>query len=182
MLIAALMVLNRFEDIVKFSAPRGSPDPTVSIALLGSPMILGIGAVWEEWHILAWINFWLPFALIFAASFAVARLLVLEVRNSSEAASVCCIFCAAYAFGLTLELNANLGTSESTYYQAKVLDKYYTTGKHTTYYFVISTWGPCNEPKELTVDQDLYNSRKFGDPVSIQEQTGKFGIPFYFVK
>jgi len=63
-----------------------------------------------------------------------------------------------------------------------VLNKRISSGKSTTRYVELSTWGQQKEVDEVSVGKKLYNSIEVGSIVKIYFRNGKLGIPWFIVE
>ena len=91
-------------------------------------------------------------------------------------------FCAVWGYGATVTLNGMLDPGRPSVYQAKVLDKRVSHGKHTSYYLTLSPWGPVANPREFDVSRSIYDNRSTGDEVRAYLMQGAFHIPWYVIE
>ena len=87
----------------------------------------------------------------------------------------------AYSYGVVIHYNCHYDESEAELYTAKVLNKRVSSGKLTTYYLELTSWGPQPEIDEVSVVNDLFNRIEVGDQVTVYLQKGKLEIPWFFV-
>ncbi|WP_163714364.1 hypothetical protein [Mangrovibacterium lignilyticum] len=88
----------------------------------------------------------------------------------------------AYSFGTVIHINCYYDHSAAEQYTAKVLDKRISSGKSTSYYLKLSTWGPQNEVDDVSVSKALYNRTEVGTEVNIYFRNGILEIPWFIVR
>jgi hypothetical protein len=91
------------------------------------------------------------------------------------------LFLFAYSFGTVIHINCYYDNSEAEYFTAKVLDKRISSGKSTSYYLELSTWGKQEEVDEVSISKGFYNRIEVGDEVNIYFRNGKLKIPWFIV-
>jgi hypothetical protein len=62
------------------------------------------------------------------------------------------LFLFAYSFGTLIHINCYYDNSERKNFQARVLDKRISSGKSTSYYLELSTWGEQKEADEVSIE------------------------------
>jgi hypothetical protein len=91
------------------------------------------------------------------------------------------LFFVGYTFGAIITVNGHFDHSEPETFHAKILDKHISSGKTTTYYLTLSSWGPFEENTDVTVTSDQYESFYPGNEVIVYQHPGVFRIPWYYV-
>jgi hypothetical protein len=86
-----------------------------------------------------------------------------------------------YAYGFIITTNSVFDTAQPEYYKAKILDKRISSGKSTSYYFELSSWGPQSQNDEVMVNRELYNEKEVGDSALIYFSEGFYKIPYFIV-
>jgi len=176
-----LLFLKRFEGIAKFNTKKKSAYPGVDVAFFmpGSGLFL---RSLLDWHVLEWNHFWWAFAAISVGLFLVSMFAVREIRQTVTTVLLCCLYSAIYSSGATLCLNGILADSRVTAYHAKVLGKHICNGKTKFYYLTLAPWRNKTEKEDATVSRSVYSKYALGDTAEILVRTGKFGIPYYFIR
>lgn len=176
-----MWVLNRFEGIAKFNTKPKSANPGVDFAFLMPGLILILRA-FLDWHVLEFAHFWLPFTIISGGLFLVSFFIVRDIRKTFLAVFLCCLYSALFGAGTTVDLNGLLADSRCSVYHAKVLRKSISHGKVTTYHLTLSPWWKSKENDDVMVSRAVYSQYAEGDTAKILVRTGKFGVPYYFVR
>ena len=77
------------------------------------------------------------------------------------------------------ELNEEWDRSKPEQYTTKVITRYVTHGRRSTFYHVwLSDWRSEQEHRDLQVDRGIYNELKEGDDVTVSERQGFLGRPW----
>ncbi len=179
--VTGLILLHHCEGLVKLDGKAKSAYPNVAQVFLMPGLVLALRAM-LDWHILEWHNFWNPFTVFTLGLLGLLFTMAYEMRKKIASAILFALFCAVYGYGATIVLNGILATAQPVSYQAQVMQKRISTGKHTDYYFTLSAWGPRNKDTEVTVSKAVYGRHPEGGTVTVFVRDGRFGIPFYFVR
>jgi hypothetical protein len=87
-----------------------------------------------------------------------------------------------YSYALEIFSNCNYDESPAKTFQVEVSHKHKKSGKSTTYYLSLSSWGRFEDGHEVSVSQSLYQSVKVGDSIKVLLNNGKWGVPWYRLK
>ena len=82
------------------------------------------------------------------------------------------IFTFAYGFGTVTMVNALGDDARPTVYQTEVIAKRVSTGKSTTYYLELKSWGDLQDNKEVSVARWMYNDTSVGDEMMVDQYPG----------
>ncbi|MGE5321480.1 MAG: hypothetical protein ACM3SW_01365 [Actinomycetota bacterium] len=91
------------------------------------------------------------------------------------------LFTALYGFGASREANALLDRSPGAIYRASVVGKHTQTGKSTSYYLELGSWGPDMRMGDESVPSTFYSSVNTGDKVCVVLRQGALRVPWYAV-
>jgi len=173
----------RYNGLVKLDDRRDSPHPTVATAILLPSLALALRAV-SDWNIQDWHAFWPPFLSVLALS-ALPVFILTNKNNLTRkigAVMLIVLFCSVYAYGAVINLNGMLDRSAPVIHTAQIMHKSISTGKHTSYHFELSPWGPRSRVEEVTVGRSLYNKHQVGDTVTIFLKKGRIGISWFYIR
>lgn len=87
-----------------------------------------------------------------------------------------------YSYAATYGINCVFDNSEPKIFQAKVVDKSISHGKHKTYYLRIEAWGSHHDEEDISVSSAQYNETSIGQTVSIDYKNGFLNIPWYYIE
>ncbi len=86
-----------------------------------------------------------------------------------------------YGIGGVMQVNTRLDLSKPAVYEAPVVGKYLSGGRHTSYHLTLPPFGPANEFQDVTVEKDFYDSLRLNDRVCAYLHPGKLGVRWYSV-
>lgn len=87
-----------------------------------------------------------------------------------------------YSYAGTYGANCVYDHSEPTVYNAKVVDKRISSGKHTSYYVKVTPWGHHYDKEEISVPRSQYDEIQIGQTIKIDLKQGLFNIPWYYIE
>src|SRR5258708_24097680 len=166
---AAIGSMFLFTGLIKINRKDDSNYASVDGAFLMPICILGLRTL-LDWNVLEWSSFWTPFAVISLWLFGFVLFASRDYRKSTVFIMI--LFCAAYGSGVAVTLNGMMDKSQPAYYDSKVTDKRISYGKHRTYYFTLSPWGPLTEHREVNVSTREYADKSIGEPVEVMLRQG----------
>lgn len=182
--IIALLVVKFSDGLIRIDEKKGSAYPSVIYAFIFPSLGLMFRAV-IDYDIFDYSNVWLSTMIITAAFLLLLLIKQQEInfKKKIDYVIVSCLalFLFAYSFGIVIHTNCYYDNSEPKYFKAKVLDKWKSSGKSTSYYLELSTWGQQEEISEVSVDKGLYNRIEINDEVNIYFRDGKLEIPWFIV-
>lgn len=182
--IVALLAVKFSNGLIRVDEKKGSAYPSVIYAFIFPSCALALRAI-LDYNIFDYSNVWLSTTLIALSFLALLLINQKEITYKKMLDYLTVISLAlllfAYSFGVLIHFNCYYDNSETQYFNAKVLNKRISSGKVTTYYLKLSTWGQQKEADEVTVDEELYDRVEVGNEVNIYLKKGAFDIPWLIV-
>jgi hypothetical protein len=182
--IVALSVVKFSGGLIRVDDKKGSSYPSVIYAFIYPSLGIMLRGI-LDYNIFDYSNVWLTTAI---TTLAFLFVLLMKQQEFTFKKKVDCLtvsslalFLFAYSFGTVIHINCYYDNSASKYFTAKVLDKRISSGKSTSYYLELSTWGQQKEVDEVSISKELYNRIKAGDEVNIYFRNGKLNIPWLIV-
>lgn len=180
---AGIIILWRFKGLVTINGDKKSAYPSVQFVFIISGFAVIVPA--SHYDLYQYTNLWAPIAVItlilsiivYSIAFTGSQVTV----NKKPAFIAIVLLFIVYGFGATVYVNCHYDKSQAQNYTVRVLGKYATHGKSTTYNITVSAWGRFTEDKNITVSRSDYNNMQFGDTVHIYLYQGKLGIPWYYL-
>ena len=185
--LLACVSLRHFKGALKFDAGLRVVFPDTDLTFSLPPAVLVFRA-FIDWNILAWNNFWAPFAAVSLSFYCLILWSAKDVKNKKGTKNkvantiLLAVTCMLYAFGAVISLNGILDSSAPSTYKARVVDKGGSNGRHMSYYLRLSPWEPEETDREVGVRKSVYEKYKAGDDAVVVVRNGKLGIPWYFVR
>lgn len=152
----------------------------LSLPFILPGFVLALRSVWD-FEFLEWLPI-LKLAIV--GSMVLTILLVGADRGMRERRLAFLVFLflsSFYTFGAMAQTNALLDRSEGQVFQTQVLAKRISSGKSTTYYFMVDPWGPRSQPNELSVSRALYQATPVGQSVCVWLRKGSLRVPWFVV-
>lgn len=150
------------------------------LAFIVPAAVLTLRSVWD-FEFLEWL---LILKLAIVASMILTILVVGADRGMRERRWAFLVFLFLsffYSFGAMAQANALLDRSEGQVFQTQVLAKRISSGKSTTYYFMVDAWGPRSKPNEVSVSSALYQATPVGQNVCVWLRKGSLNVPWFVV-
>ncbi|WP_295714111.1 hypothetical protein [Mucilaginibacter sp.] len=171
-------------DISGSSGGKESVYPNLTSALIAAPFALLFRVIYD-WDLLSYMAIFLP-ALVIAVVLCVVFVFILNDANIKTRSNeftkfniVC--FVLLYSGVATITTNCEFDNAPARIYKTTILDKRYTTGKHSAYYLTIDKWGAKQKSDEITVSRDFYNRVSTGQAVKVNTMPGLLRIPWFYV-
>ena len=134
-------------------------------------------------NILEYKNMWPLVLLVFMLLFLL--LLVMGLNKSVGAVItqiiIMLVVSTLYSFGSVLRANWVFDNSKPQIYKTTISGYDIEYGKHRSYYFKLSAWGPNYKITNARVSKSFYNRTKLGDTVKVKYKKGLLNIPWYWV-
>lgn len=182
--IIALCAVKFSGGLIRFDERKGSAYPSVIYAFIYPSLGLMLRAI-LDYAIFDYSNVWLTTTLITLTFLTLLLMNQKELRFNKITDYVTVVslalFLFAYSFGVVIHFNCYYDNLEAEYLTAQILNKRISSGKTTTHYFELSTWGQQKEVDEVSVGKDFYNRAEIGDEVKIYFKKGKLDIPWFIV-
>ncbi len=182
--IIALIAVKLSGGLIRIDQKNGSAYPSTIYALIFPSMGLMVRAFFD-YDIFDYSNVWLKAALVTITFIFILLINQKEItfRKKQDFLTISSLlmFLFAYGFGAVIYLNCNLDKSEPEHYTATILDKRISTGKHTSYYLKLTSWGKQEEIDEVSVSKGLYKRVDIDNEINIYFRNGKLEIPWFIV-
>ena len=92
------------------------------------------------------------------------------------------LFFMAYSYTFLCVLNCIFDTSRPKSYQAKVMDKWKSSGKTTSYNIKTSNWGPEGFDRIIDISKKYYEQVSVNDSIVLTLKQGFLHIPWFYVE
>lgn len=177
-----IFTLKKYKGIIKFIDNKNTISPSIGIALSLIPGALIISCI-LKYNFLDY-----SYILLYSGIIAFIILVIYFINEDYKTIikkkfNLITLFFIAFAFGFGSIINLNaIHNQRNEYYNSKILNKFTSGGKTTSYIFTIDKWQYISEIKDVDISYDLYESKNIGDNISITYYEGFFKIPFYTVK
>ena len=182
--VLAILAVKLSKGLIRIDEKKGSAYPSVIYALIYPSLALMVRVF--DYQIFDYSNVWGNAILITLCLLILLLLKQKEItfKKKPDYFTVVSIalFLFVYSFGTVIFFNCYYDHSKAQYFTAKVLNKRISSGKSTTRYVELSTWGQQKEVDEVSVGKKLYNSIEVGSIVKIYFRNGKLGIPWFIVE
>jgi hypothetical protein len=177
----AVVITARSHGLFRIDQKRNDPHPTVGLAFLMPGFILALRAMLDV-HVLRWQEgLWLAGGLGLLL-WAAALMSDATLRTKKATAVALFFLVPAYGYGAGALGNALLDKSPPRVYAVKVVSKYVSSGRSTTYNLRLEAWGPRLETSTVSVSHSFYNSVQPGSPVCIVLRPGALHVAWYVVR
>lgn len=182
--IIATLVVIYYKGLIRIDEKKGSAYPTVFFAILMTSCGLFLRAL-LDYDIFDYSNIWTPsitigIAMISLVVFGTKEFKFKKAKDYFSVLSLT-IFFFGFGYGSIVTLNCMYDESVPETFQSKVLDKRISSGKTTTYYLELATWGVQTESDDVSVSEELYNRIEIDDNVNIYLKKGLIEIPWFIV-
>ncbi|WP_020531046.1 hypothetical protein [Flexithrix dorotheae] len=182
--IIALIVTKTSNGLIRIDEKKGSAYPSVIHAFIYPSLGIMLRAL-LDYEIFDYENLWftvLAITILFLVTLIIKqREITFKKKMDFFTVGSLSLFLFAYSYGIVIHYNCFYDYSEPTFYTAKVLDKRISSGKSTTRYLELTTWGPQTEIDEVSVGKEFYNQTEIGDQVNIYFRKGNLEIPWFIV-
>jgi hypothetical protein len=180
--IISIIALKFYSGLIRIDERKSSAYPSIIFAIMYPSIGLLLRAM-LDYDIFEYSKVWTPSILV--ASVFIAFMLIgnkeFKLKKAQDYLSILgiALIVFAYGYGSVITLNCMYDKSEPEIFNAKILDKRISSGKHTTYYFKLTPWGQQKEVDEVHVSKSLYNRLDKDGEVNIYFKKGKFDIPWF---
>jgi len=182
--LIALGAVYIYRGLIRFDERKNSAYPSIGFAFLASGGGLTIRAL-MDFEILEYGALWIVTS---AAASVIAALFItgtreLKFKKPAEyftAAAIAAIVL-GYTFGVYVMGNCVFDRSTPEVFTAKVMGKETSSGKTTSYYLILSAWGPRTEAERATVTEEQYQAAEEGDVVDVYLMHGLFSTPWFYI-
>ncbi|OYU96343.1 MAG: hypothetical protein CFE21_08070 [Bacteroidetes bacterium B1(2017)] len=178
-------IIKYFKGLIKLNEKEKSAYPSLTLALILPALILCIRGI-SDYNLIDSSSIILPSSILSLSIlvFLLVNHKELEYHKAKDLFVVLIIYAIlfGYSFGIIISLNGLLDKSAPQYYSSTILSKRTSSGKYTSYYFEIDTWGKQNEPEEISISRQKYDSLEPGQVVTVELKNGFFNMPWYHIK
>lgn len=182
--VVFILILKWYKIVIKLDEHKSSPYPFV-LAVIYPPIGVLFIRTLSTYDILDYGRVWIPSILIALPFFylLVSGKLVWKLPKMEN--FLIMIFMAltafVYGFSVVVSVNCEYDDSNPNQYYARVLKKRITGSKSKVYNLTLSSWGPMNSNKEVTVSRKLYDRVSVNGPVNVYLYKGRLHAPWFFV-
>jgi len=181
--LIGVLIMRFSHGLIKFLGNgKRSVIPFILIGFMMPVIFLLIVSI-TDYQVFSYNNLWIYFGFISIVVFASIYFTGLNKTISGVIGQTIFMFAMSliYGFGSVVGINCAFDNSKPTIYVAKVLDHRIESGKHTSYLFTLSQWGPMHEEKEEDVGKWIYDNVSIGDSVRVYFRPGELKAPWYEV-
>jgi hypothetical protein len=180
--IVALLVVKLSGNLIRIDEKRGAANPFVIYAFIFPSLGLLLRAI-LDYEIASYENVWQP-TIVITTSIIIALLLKqseITFKKGIDLVTVGSLyfFLIGYSYGLVIHYNCYYDKSNAQKYTVEILNKRTSSGKSTTRYLEVSSWGEQQDVSEVSVGKGLYSRTNVGDSVNVYYRNGNMGIPWY---
>ncbi|CAM4384997.1 hypothetical protein SAMN06265348_11442 [Pedobacter westerhofensis] len=181
--IVFIIILRIYKGLIRIGTSKSSPYPSIPFGLAAVIICLIIKCF--RYSIMDYHHVWQPALLV-----AIVLVVILMVANKSFSrisesrimGIVLIMICSfLYGFCTVVCLNCVYDTSNSRYYQARVLDKWVSNGRTKAYHFKISQWREGGDTENIQVSRQMFDRINIEDPMNVYLYEGRLKIPWYVI-
>lgn len=174
----ALIVFSK--GIIKLITKASSAHYQVWLGIYLPVIVILIKAAFG-YHIFAYDNLWLPFALISTGVFLIFNRFGLKKAGTAVKGQIFLAIFLALFFGYayTLQINCVYDNSKPKRFRATIIDRRIFKGKNYSYYLTLAPWGTKLAPEEIEVRRALYQQLSADSTVTINVKPGLLHIPWF---
>ena len=181
----AILLTWRSNGMIRLSARKSTPHPTLLYAMLFPAVFLGIGTP-IRFHFYGFpAHAWSVAALAVLAAAVLAGITLRETialeKQKLLTVILLVIIAGFYGFGVAASSNCLLDRSIPQTLDATVVWKKVKHGKTTSYDLELSPWGRYTDGNTVTVSRDFFYRVHRNDTLHILLSPGKWGLPWYRV-
>lgn len=182
--LLVILGLNMYRGLIRIDEKKNSAYPSLFTALLMPSMGLLLRGL-LEFDVLDYQNLWVPIAIltVVLTGTLIMRTREFKSKKAADFFSVAAIgmFMAAFSYGACIHINCMYDPSVPELFQAEILSKHISSGKHTSYKLELTAWGPRQEIEEVSVPAYLYEQMEVGETVNIYLKAGVLEVPWFVV-
>ncbi len=182
--LAALVVLWRFNGLVKINRRENSVYPSMAVAFIMAAVIgyrFFIDYDLAEYEPLLLGSIAPAIGIVFLA-FYLSKELELKKVMGWVSIFLMSLFVYPWCYGTAGFINCRFDDSKPTVYNVKVLEKRIVEGNSKEYKLQLDAWGPRKEPEEVAVSQTDYENIALGETVAVDVFDGSLGVKWFEVE
>jgi hypothetical protein len=173
-----------YKGMIKFEEKKGSKYPSITYGFVLACCGLGIRTL--DFELLYPSRLWLYSIIPFLGMLLLFRMARGGITNGKfvDAISTYILigFVAIYSACAYTVLNCLPDKSTAGLYSAKVLEKTTTKGKTTSYYILLTPWGPRTESEKVSITHAEYERTKVGEEVQIFLKDGLLNLQWFYLQ
>jgi len=181
--LLAIFIMKFSNGLIKFVGNnKRSVIPFLVIGFTMPAMVMFFVSL-GDYHVFQYNNLWFVIILVTMVVLALIYFTGINtgIGGTKGQLFLMLVLCFLYGYGSSVDLNCTFDNSPPTVYKAAVLAHRVESGKHTSYLFTLSEWGPMHKEKEEDVGKWIYDHVSVGDSVKIYFRQGKLKAPWYQV-
>jgi len=175
-----IVLLARSHGVYQIEGRRNDARPSLAGAFISPSCALAYRAI-QDLHFLEWK----PLLLATLALTAVLTIFLAQsdphFHNRAVAVISTFFIGTMLSFGVLAHFDVLADRSAPATHQTQVLAKRIESGRSTSYYLMVSAWGPRQHSDEIGVSRALYDAVTPGQPVSIHLYSGALHLPWFSV-
>ncbi|HMG88983.1 MAG TPA: hypothetical protein VK589_02950 [Chryseolinea sp.] len=178
-----LGVLMHFRGLIKLDEKKGSKYPSVTYGYILACCGLVIRVL--DFELVDYLNLWIysiipALGMLLLFRMAVGKVVLEKFLDYVSIFSLAAILVFYSVCGYTV-LNCLPDQSKPAHFTAKVLEKTVSKGKTTTYYILLTPWGPRTESKKVSITRSEYDRAEVGEEVQIFLKSGLLNLPWFYI-
>jgi len=181
--IVFIIILRIYKGLIRIGTSKSSPYPSIPFGLAAVIICLIIKCF--RYSIMDYHHVWQPallVAMVLVVILMVANKSFSRISESRIMGIVLIMICSfLYGFCTVVCLNCVYDTSNSRYYQARVLDKWVSNGRTKAYHFKISQWREGGDTENIQVSRQMFDRINIEDPMNVYLYEGRLKIPWYVI-
>jgi hypothetical protein len=182
--IGLIFLIGQSNGLIRLNGKKNSAYPIVITSFIFITGALGLFLL-NNISLIHFSDLLIVSGIVFCALAPLVYLSCKELRIRSMESFISVFFIGLFFFVYSFEsctaVNCLYDKSESVYYYPKVLNKRISSGKHTSYFLELESWGSQVNTEEEDVGSGKYNHTAIGDKVTVEYRKGALGAPWYIV-
>lgn len=182
---AAALLTAYYKGILRLYTAKSKPYPSlfiiVIVAELAAFLVVARGYDIYVFDARLW-RMMVILAIAVAALWAmICRAAMTGEKNVVALYAGILVLAGVYSYNALIFSNCHYDKNPAVTFRVGVDGKHYNSGKSTTYYLELSSWGRFTEGKSVQVSHSFYRQMQTGDSVNVYLHPGKWDIPWYEV-
>ncbi|MFC5581741.1 hypothetical protein [Rhodanobacter terrae] len=179
----AVIMVMLSHGLICFDAKRNDARPNMLVALMLPAILLGLRALLDD-HLMEVVP-----ALVYGLIAGVPLLLAACLAGKRDPSRpwalpmlLLPLVALPYGGGLVVHADVMLDHQPAQVFQARVMRKYISTGRHPTPHLVLAPWGPKVMGDDMTVNRAYYAHVDVAAKVCVNLHRGAVGLRWYEVQ
>jgi hypothetical protein len=178
--IAGIVLVIRSHGLVRIDDDARGVHPSAWVLMIPGAALAF--RAFADYNMVDYNDIWFPAGAVLAVLGGLLFWSASEYRKRPAQFLSVLFFLAFYSYGLTVQINCLLDTSEPTIHPVKVLNKRESKDRYKLLYFTVSPWGERPSDNEIQVSRPVYNAVRVGDTVHVKEKSGLVGIRWFYTR